>query len=138
MPFLSGANLLSLIQWDSPQSYVMNCLLTLYCVYIVSQTVFRIKIYRIFALHKKHSTASSLVFTSINLARIAYPLCYNYLQITSMPDSAFLQFFGEVNFDKKYAIIFPILMIIFGVFNLFDIYDKIMGYLGLGSYAFDE
>lgn len=55
-----------------------------------------------------------------------------------MPDSAFLQFFGEVNFDKKYAIIFPILMIIFGVFNLFDIYDKIMGYLGLGSYAFDE
>ena len=29
-------------------------------------------------------------------------------------------------------------MIIFGVFNVLDIYDKIMGYLGLGSYAFDE
>ena len=29
-------------------------------------------------------------------------------------------------------------MIIFGVFNILDIYDKIMGYLGLSSYAFDE
>ena len=24
------------------------------------------------------------------------------------------------------------------MFNLFDIYDTVMGYLGLGSYAFDE
>jgi hypothetical protein len=29
-------------------------------------------------------------------------------------------------------------MIIFAVFNLFDIYDTVMGYLGLGSYAFDD
>lgn len=28
-------------------------------------------------------------------------------------------------------------MLTFAVFNLFDIYDKIMGYLGFGSYAFD-
>ena len=28
-------------------------------------------------------------------------------------------------------------MIVFGLFNLFDIYDKVMGYIGLGSYAFD-
>jgi hypothetical protein len=30
------------------------------------------------------------------------------------------------------------MIIVFGVFNLFDIYDTVMGYLGLGSYAFDE
>ena len=116
----------------------MNCLLTFYIVYIVSQTVFRIKLYKVFALHKKHSTASSLAFASINLARIAYPLCYNYLQITLMPQSSFLDFFGEVNLNSKYSFIFPLLMIIFGVFNLLDIYDKIMGYLGLSSYAFDD
>jgi hypothetical protein len=28
-------------------------------------------------------------------------------------------------------------MIVFAVFNVFDIYDTVMGYLGLGSYAFD-
>jgi hypothetical protein len=34
--------------------------------------------------------------------------------------------------------VFPILMVIFGLFNLLEVYDKIMGHLGFGSYAFDE
>lgn len=29
-------------------------------------------------------------------------------------------------------------MLVFALFNIFDVYDTIMGYLGLGSYAFDE
>lgn len=135
---LAPINLLKIVQWDSPASYVINCLLTFYIVYIVSHTVFRIKLYRIFALHKKHSTASSLAFTSINLARVSFPLCYNYFQITEITKSTFLEFFGKMNIPSKYAFIFPILMILFAVFNVLDIYDKIMGYLGLGSYAFDE
>ena len=116
----------------------MNCVLMSYIVYIVTHTVFRVKLYKVFSLHKKHSTAASLLFTSINLSRVCYPLCYNYLQITDMPGSSFLNFFGDVSIPNKYAIIFPILMIIFALFNLFDIYDKIIGWLGLGSYAFDD
>jgi hypothetical protein len=72
----------------------MNCLLMFYIVYIVTHTVFRIKLYRVFSLHKKHSSSSSLIFTAINLARICYPLCYNYLQITHIKNNAFLTFFG--------------------------------------------
>ena len=55
-----------------------------------------------------------------------------------MPKSAFLNFFGEVTIPSQYAIIFPILMLIFALFNVFDLYDKIAGYLGLTSYAFDD
>lgn len=29
-------------------------------------------------------------------------------------------------------------MLVFALFNLLDLYDKIMGYLGFGSYAFDD
>ena len=29
-------------------------------------------------------------------------------------------------------------MIVFALFNAFDIYDKVVGYLGLKSYAFDD
>jgi hypothetical protein len=43
-----------------------------------------------------------------------------------------------MNFNSKYLFIFPIIMILFALFNILDIYDTIMGYLGLGSYAFDE
>lgn len=138
IPLFEYINVLSLINWASPASYIMNCLFLFYIVYIVTHTVFRIKLYRVFSLHKKHSSSSSLIFTAINLARICYPLCYNYLQITHIGDSAFLTFFGDLNFNSKYVFIFPILMILFALFNVLDIYDTIMGYLGLGSYAFDE
>jgi hypothetical protein len=65
-------------------------------------------------------------------------LCYNYLQISGLPKSSFLQFIGEVIISEEITIVFPILMLAFAFFNLFDLYDKIMGYLGFGSYAFDE
>lgn len=42
-----------------------------------------------------------------------------------------------MNFNSKYSFIYPVLMLLFGLFNILDIYDTIMGYLGLGSYAFD-
>lgn len=126
------------MSWGGEVAYIFNTCLTAYIAYIVTNTIFRIKIYKIFALHKGHSTASSLLFTAINLSRICYPLCYNYLQITNMPSSSFLHFFGEVTIREEYTIIFPILMLAFAFFNMFDIYDTIMGYLGLGSYAFDD
>jgi hypothetical protein len=69
---------------------------------------------------------------------VCYPLCFNYLQIISTPDSSFLNFFGEVTIPQEYGIIFPILMIVFALFNAFDIYDRVVGYLGLTSYAFDD
>lgn len=130
-------NVLGLINFSSPASYIMNCLLTLYIAYIVTHTVFRIKLYRMYSLHKKHSSSSSLTFTAINLARICYPLCFNYLQITHVENASFINFFGHMSLNYKYAFVFPIIMIVFGIFNLFDIYDTIMGYLGLGSLAFD-
>lgn len=118
-------------------AYFLNLCTLLYIAYIVAHTVFRIKVFHKFSLHKSNSSSASLCFTSINLARVSFPLCYNYEQITSMPESSFLQFFGVINIDEKYGFIFPIIMIVFALFNIFDVYDKIVGYLGYESYAFD-
>lgn len=137
--FLAPANLLAVVMVSSGWGGLfLNTCLTAYVAYIVTHTIFRIKVYKVFSLHRGHSSASSLLFTAINLARVAYPLCYNYLQITGLPPAAFLAFFGEVTISPEVMVVFPILMLTFAVFNLCDLYDKIMGYLGLGSYAFDE
>ena len=74
----------------------------------------------------------------MNMSRISYPLCYNYLQLTSIENTQFQQFLGDITIPSSIIYLFPILIIVFAVFNLFDIYDTVMGYLGLGSYAFDE
>lgn len=34
--------------------------------------------------------------------------------------------------------VFPVAMIILGFANLFDVYDVVIGYLGLSTYAFDD
>ena len=135
--FLVPANVLRLLGWGGHLPFSFNVVLMSYIAYIVTHSIFRIKVYKIFMLYKGHSTASSLLFTAINLSRVCYPLCYNYEQITDMAESTFLNFFGNVTIPHQYSIIFPILMIIFGLFNIFDIYDKIAGYLGMASYAFD-
>lgn len=78
---------ISLIYWlnyDLSLAYFVNCFLMVYIVYVITHTIFRVKIYRVFELHKGHSTAASLLFTSMNMSRISYPLCYNYLQLTSI------------------------------------------------------
>lgn len=136
--FLSPINLLGLMGWGGQVAYFLNLFLSIYIAQMVVSSVFRVKVYKIFALHKKHSTASSLLFSAINLSRICYPLCFNYEQITNLPDSAFLGFFGEVNINPRFAIVFPILMLLFAFFNIFDFYDRVAGYLGLSSWAFDE
>lgn len=136
--FLAPVNPLGVLGWGGTAAYLGNLLLTAYIAYLVTHTIFRIKVYKIFALYKKNSSASSLLFTAINLSRVCYPLCYNYLQVTGMPASIFLPFFGEVTIRRELAIIFPILMLLFALLNLFDCYHKALGYLGLGSYAFDE
>lgn len=92
--FLAPANLLALVSFGGTPGLVINTCLTAYIAYIMTHTICRIKIYKVFELHRGHSSASSLLFTAINLSRVCYPLCYNYLQITGLPNSAFLNFFG--------------------------------------------
>lgn len=96
--FLAPANLLAVLMGNGSGGLALmaNTLLTAYIGYIVTHTIFRVRVYKVFALHRGHSSASSLLFTAINLARVSYPLCYNYLQITGLPPASFLDFFGEV------------------------------------------
>jgi hypothetical protein len=88
--FLMPTNLLRLLGWGGEIAYAFNVLLMGYVAYIVANSIFRIKVYKIFALYRGHSSASSLLFTAINLSRVSYPLCFNYEQITDMPPSGFL------------------------------------------------
>ncbi len=138
LTFLAPANLLALLSLSGIAGLVLNSFLVAYIGYVVAHTVFRVRVYKVFALHRGHSSASSLLFSAINLARVSYPLCYNYLQIAGLPDSAFLSFFGEVTLQRGVMLIFPVLLLIFAGLNVFSVFEKVLGWLGLGSWAFDE
>lgn len=136
-PFLAPANVLALISLSGVSGLILNTFLVGYVAYVTTHTVFRVRLYKSYALHRGHSSGSSLLFTAINLARVSYPLCYNYLQMAALPPSAFLDFFGEVTLHHGITVIFPFLMLVFAALNIFDVFEKAMGCIGLSSFAFD-
>jgi hypothetical protein len=96
------------------------------------------KIFGLYSLHPHHSTSASLLFTSVNISRVSYPICYNYLQMTGLPKTAFLSFFGEISMGDRNVYVFPILLLAFALFNVVDLYDRIMTCFGLGNYGFNQ
>lgn len=66
----------------------------MYIVYVTTHTICRVKVYKVFELRKKHSNAPSLFFTAINMCRVVYPLCYNYLMLTKVEKTEFQNFLG--------------------------------------------
>ncbi len=70
------------------------------------------------------------------------PLCYNFLQLVDVKDSAFSSVMGTVDivpvFGRTFNIIFPMLLLILIVFNAFDIYSKVSKAAGMQRFQFDE
>lgn len=70
------------------------------------------------------------------------PLCYNFLQLVDVQDSAFSNVMGTVDivpvFGRTFNIIFPLLLLILIAFNAFDIYSRVFKAAGLQRFQFDE
>lgn len=69
-------------------------------------------------------------------------LCYNFLQLVNVEDSAFIDVMGTADivpvFGRTFNIIFPMLLLLLIVFNAFDIYSKVFKAVGLQKFDFDE
>ena len=70
------------------------------------------------------------------------PLCYNFLQIINNGRTAFSKVMGEANivpvFGETFYIIFPILLIILIIVNIFDVYAMIAKMFGLQKFQFES
>jgi hypothetical protein len=85
---------------------------------------------------------SNLAWSAYFLTRLITPLCYNYLLLIKVTDTAFNEVMGVINLvpviGQQFAIFFPLLIIIFVALNLFNVYDKILAMLGLQAYSFSS
>lgn len=104
---------------------------------------FNMKLSGFFGLYKDHQTdAPSLLFSSINFARVSAPLCFNFLNMIKVHNTAFNKVMGEINivpiFGSGFTSVFPITLIILCLFNIYDVYGKFLSYLGLKQFQFTE
>ncbi|CAD8085596.1 unnamed protein product [Paramecium primaurelia] len=117
----------------------------LYMMFCTYYGLFAMKISGLISFNKHHHTdAPSLMFGSINFARVSFPLCFNFIQITDILEDQATSFsetvgnLAESLFVQSYKTILPLMLLIMCFFNLFNIGDKLMRTIGLGQYAQQE
>ncbi|EGR30759.1 lmbr1-like conserved region family protein, putative [Ichthyophthirius multifiliis] len=126
--------------------YIFDILVLIPLIYIsicVYYGLFKVKIFGLFGLYKYHQTdAPSLMFYSINFARVSAPISYNYLKILGLKNSCFEKIIGTMDevpiLGQANAYFFPMILIILILFNLFDVYKKILQALGLEQFDFSD
>ena len=130
----------------SSNIYVMNIMVLVPLVFLFSTSlygVFNLKFFGIYHVSKKQNTdPSSLLFLTGFICKVGYPLCLNFLQILKMRSykTSLEELLGVMDlfpvFGNNFAVFYPTVLVIFILFNLFDIYGKISNLLGLSAFGF--
>ena len=107
-----------------------------YMSFCVSTSIFKLTMFGPFALRGyRQSHGVALVLNSQFLARLIFPLGYNYLLMLKYDTSscAFSSFIGQMEviplFGTTFSVYAPLLIIALCVFTLFNIYPKLLNLL---------
>jgi hypothetical protein len=119
-------------------------LLPLVFVFLTSlYGLFNLKLSGFYSMHNnRHTDSVSLLFLTSFMCRIGFPLCLNFVQILKIPNftTSLESMMGVTDlvpvFGKSFSIFYPVILIIFFIFHLFDGYGKIMNFFGFYSFGF--
>ena len=110
----------------------------LYMSICVASSIFKLTMFGPFALRGyRQSHGVALILNSQFLARLIFPLGYNYLLMLKYDTSscAFSTFIGQMEvvplFGRSFSVYAPLLIIALCVFTLFHIYPRLMNLLGI-------
>jgi hypothetical protein len=138
-------SIFGLIIWQSDSIYTINfiCLITLTFMFCTSMYgLFKLKLSGIYSINDhRHTDSISLLFLASFMCRIGFPLCLNFVQILKLRDvkTQIEIIMGEVpDFGRHFIIFFPTALIVLCLFNLFDIYGRLMNILGFQIFGFQN
>jgi hypothetical protein len=128
---------------ESDNIYAINfiSLVTLSFMFCTSlYGLFNLKLSGIYSINDhRHTNSISLLFLASFMCRIGFPLCLNFVQILKLTGvtTQIEVIMGETpDFGKNFIIFFPAILIVLCLFNLFDIYGRLMNVLGFQSFGF--
>ncbi|KAF4693084.1 LMBR1 domain-containing protein 2 [Perkinsus olseni] len=115
-----------------PLLYVAGC-----CYW----SLFRVKVAGTYGLYTHHHTDSaSLLWCASMVTRLSFPVAYNYLKLLRIPDSktSFGRMFGTPIsaapiIGEDFVSYFPLLILVFSLLQLTNMYHRLVRALGLSS-----
>ncbi|EGR27139.1 lmbr1-like conserved region family protein, putative [Ichthyophthirius multifiliis] len=112
----------------------------LYISFCTYYGLFRIQYSGFYCFFKQQNTdGPSLLFGSINFARVSVALCTNFLKIVRVNNTTYEKVMGQFDFQifGKFSIFFfSFILVLFTLLNLFDIYDNLLQKFNLHQFEF--
>jgi len=127
--------------------YITNFIVLLPLIFLFLTTfygLFNLKLFRNYQIYiskNQKTDAYSILFLSGFICKIGYPLCLNFLQIAKINTykTSLESFLGVMDlfpvFGNNFAIFYPSLLVIFIIFNIFEIFGKLSQIFGFGFFA---
>jgi hypothetical protein len=129
----------------SENIYTINfiCLVSLTFLFCTSlYGLFMMKLSGYYSINDhRHTDSISILFLASFFCRIGFPLCLNFVQILKLKDikTQIEIIMGETpDFGRHFIIFFPAVLIVLCLFNMFDIYGRLMNVLGFQSFGFQS
>mmetsp|Transcript_20431 Transcript_20431/g.20157 ORF Transcript_20431/g.20157 Transcript_20431/m.20157 type:complete len:282 (+) Transcript_20431:1039-1884(+) len=117
-----------------PLSYMLAC------IYF---GFFSVKLASWYELYKNHSDPVSMIWSGTMLARMIYPMSYNFITLVRAKNTAYsvvLTILDDFTILGRWMNLyfFPVVLVLFFVMNVFDIWSKLFNCLGLNQFSFDK
>ncbi|KAM3130152.1 hypothetical protein pb186bvf_017755 [Paramecium bursaria] len=115
---------------------ILTLIPLMYMSFCTFYGLFRINFAGMYGFYKHQQTdAPSLMFGSMNLSRVSFPLAFNFLQLAQVTKTPFTQVLGDMDvvpvLGMSFSYCLPILLILASLFNFFEIYEKILIAFGM-------
>lgn len=120
------------------------CLIPLtYIVLSTSIPIFEVKFQSSYGLYwHNHTQPASLLYSACFLARLMPVIGYNFLLLAKVKHTEFSSVMNVLAvvpyIGEQYFSYFPIVLALFCLLNLFNVFNKIVAYIGLSQFAFSE
>jgi hypothetical protein len=113
------------------------------CAYFA---LFRMRLSKYYHMHANRKTSeNSLLFNASYLLRLFAPLGYNFLAMLRVPsdvipETAFQRVIGKMRvipfLGRQFNVVFPVLILLFCVATLFNVYGRILKLLGMPQFEY--
>jgi len=118
--------------------FVTNLLVFIPFSYIIITTyfgLFSFKITKWYELYPKHTDSVSLIYSASFLARLIYPICFNFLKLAQIEKTQFSIAMSSLSEGTIFGeginrFFFPICLILFFFMNLFNLYRWLLSLCG--------
>ena len=128
--------------------HFITLLQIIFLFYLCFYTIFKMKVSFLCQMYGNRQTDSnSVLFVCNMMARIGFPICINFCQITGLTDLIINQNYGTGTMKsnsegleqaehlyKELIQFFPLILILLSLLNLFNIFSKIGSCMGFSSF----